>query len=143
MSYENVFWNASRLVEQAGRLSLSPLVSNEIEFLRKLISGDYKLAGEIARLQVFIRGEGEVPDFDGDVRGLEEEIQADGIVATVMSISNRFGEEDRPEIITNVRQQLAQSFASSGKWGARIVALADQEQEIVHRLQHGMSMAWA
>jgi len=141
MGYLDIRHAATLLVEQADTLQLSAQARSEIEFLKKLL-GDFSLANEITRLQVFIRGEGEVPEFDAAVEGQEDRIQADGIYATVMSIASRYREEDRPAAIEKARRTIVENYVSNDLWGPRIIALADQEKEIEHRLEHGLTMAY-
>ena len=139
MIYAEIKKVATGFATSAEQMDLSSVMVGELKFLRKLL-GDFRLATEIDRLQVFIRGEGEDPAFAGNVIGLEDEIQADGIVATVLSIAMRFSDDERPEEFENARARLVGTFDKDGHWGHRVIALVEQEKEIMHRMEHDMTM---
>lgn len=134
-TYDKAIQTGKDLVAGASNAPFCERVAGEILFLSRLL-GSYRLAPEIDRLQRYIAGEGYEPDYAGSVEGREEEIQADGIIATILTISSRFSDSERPDVVEQARAAVEEWQNECGLWGARMLALVEQEREIMYRIEH-------
>lgn len=139
-TFDKAVQTGKDLVARASIAPFGERVAGEVRFL-SLLLGSYRLAPEIDRLQRYIVGEGEDPDYAGSVDGREEEIQADGIISTILTISSRFSDSDRPDAVEQARAAVEEWGNECGIWGARMLALVEQEREIMYRIEHDYAPA--